>query len=54
MGGEVGAVESNNAEFIRAKLYQDGFFSLNTSIPSFAGAVLERLFKRWWSTLDLH
>lgn len=45
MGAEVGPMENNNAAFIRAKLYQDGFFSLNTGVPSFAGAILERLLR---------
>lgn len=53
MGGEMGPVESSNAEFIEAKPDQVGFFSLNTSIPSFAGAILEGLSWCWWSTLDL-
>lgn len=28
MGGEIGPMERNTAEFIRQKLYQDGFFQL--------------------------
>lgn len=54
MGAQKGPAESSNAELFRAKLYKYVFLSLNTSVPSFAGAILEQFFWRWWSTLDSH
>lgn len=40
MGGEIGPMERNNAEFITEKHYQDGFFILSTNVST-CGEILE-------------